>query len=388
MRITNFNVASSCTPSDTLIYGAVCTISFTVTRERGDDFNNALYVWLPTGGGEQLAYGDFAFSLAEGASREISVTSRPLTGSYLNTLLNSVRAVPLSSWGVQFGSYGTRVDTTFAVNMVRGWLPHIMEFSAVRSADGAISDEGETLLCDLRLSVSDAADPDDMFLRLHYATGAVTADSPYVDLSAHIDDALDGVADDDTLISRTFSNGLNWNYLLAFGDAYEQCFVYTGIPRSFANVHLSGCATGGVAFGKFSASAENAPRFECVYPATFYGGVSNLIPVSLSHTVSAASSLRYTGLSYTVPANSFYVLTARAGYSNRKPESVLFSTRSDSANGGVVSEAVSANYSATTTVSGFTESEMTLYVWAKWSGSSTETAAINGFVFTSGASQT
>lgn len=38
------------------------------------------------------------------------------------------------------------------------------------------------------------------------------------------------------------------------------------LERAFANVHLSGCTTGGVAFGKFSSSTEDNPYFECVYP--------------------------------------------------------------------------------------------------------------------------
>ena len=388
MRIANFNIASSCTPSNTLIFGSTYTISFTVTRERGDDFANALVVWLPTARGEILAYVDYTFSLAVGASREISVTSRPLSDSLLEPLLDSVRALSLASWGIQFGSFGTRVNTAFAVNVVRGWLPHIAAFSAVRSANGAISDEGEALLCGLRLSVSDAADPNEMFLRLHYASSAVDADSPYIDLSSRIHDALDGVADDDSLVARTFSNGLNWNFLLVFGDAYEQTAVYEGIPRAFANVHLSGCATGGVAFGKFSASAQNAPRFECVYPATFYGGITNLIPVSLSQSVSANGNMQNSGLSYTVPANSFYVFTARAGYNHRKPETVVLSTSADSASNGLICEGTCEKWIADTTASGFTESEVTLYLWAKWTGSSTEESVyLSGFVFTSGASQ-
>ena len=44
--------------------------------------------------------------------------------------------------------------------------------------------------------------------------------------------------------------------------------------KSFANVHLSGCATGGVAFGKFSASTSGSPLFECEYPAVFTAGIT------------------------------------------------------------------------------------------------------------------
>lgn len=44
----------------------------------------------------------------------------------------------------------------------------------------------------------------------------------------------------------------------------------------FTNVHLAGKKKGGVAFGKYSASTDDTPMFECNYPAYFIGGIAEI----------------------------------------------------------------------------------------------------------------
>ena len=48
------------------------------------------------------------------------------------------------------------------------------------------------------------------------------------------------------------------------------------ITNVFTNVHLAGKKKGGVAFGKYSASTDDTPMFECNYPAYFYGGIAQI----------------------------------------------------------------------------------------------------------------
>lgn len=48
------------------------------------------------------------------------------------------------------------------------------------------------------------------------------------------------------------------------------------IGNVFTNVHLAGKKNGGVAFGKYSASTDDTPMFECNYPAYFYGGIAQI----------------------------------------------------------------------------------------------------------------
>lgn len=44
----------------------------------------------------------------------------------------------------------------------------------------------------------------------------------------------------------------------------------------FTNVHLAGTKKGGVAFGQYSTSNDKTAKFECKYPAYFYGGIAQI----------------------------------------------------------------------------------------------------------------
>ena len=137
-------------------------------------------------------------------------------------------------------------------------------------ANGSASDEGERLLVTAKLSKNEYADASAMFCRLYYEeNGTATTSSSYIDLTSSISALLAGVTDDASLVTQTFSNGSNWSFLLVFGDDYETASAPASIALAFANVHMSGASTGGVAFGRFSSSSEGNPKFECAYPATF-----------------------------------------------------------------------------------------------------------------------
>ena len=76
--------------------------------------------------------------------------------------------------------------------------------------------------------------------------------------------------------SIQFDTAYNYTLQFTIGDAYNTCVFSVLVARAFANVHLSGCTTGGVAFGKFSASTEGSPVFECEYPAVFNAGIKGV----------------------------------------------------------------------------------------------------------------
>ena len=59
-------------------------------------------------------------------------------------------------------------------------------------------------------------------------------------------------------------------------DGYETASSLVTVDRAFANMHLSGKTTGGVAFGRFSSSTQGAPKLESDFPAYFYGGIADL----------------------------------------------------------------------------------------------------------------
>ena len=71
--------------------------------------------------------------------------------------------------------------------------------------------------------------------------------------------------------SITFNTGRNYTLTFTIGDAYDKAVFSVLVARSFANLHLSGLATGGVAIGKFSASTSGNPLFECAFPIVLSG---------------------------------------------------------------------------------------------------------------------
>ena len=76
--------------------------------------------------------------------------------------------------------------------------------------------------------------------------------------------------------SITFNTAYNYTLTFTIGDAYDQAVFSVLVARAFANLHLSGLKTGGVAFGRFSSATLNNPKFESDFPAYFYGGVKAL----------------------------------------------------------------------------------------------------------------
>ena len=102
---------------------------------------------------------------------------------------------------------------------------------------------------------------------------ATTSDT-VTSLSATISQMLSGVTDSTSAITTTFSNGSDWSFLLVVTNGYETRSASASIPRAFANLHLSGCSTGGACFGGFSKSAEGTPMLESYYPAYLYGGIA------------------------------------------------------------------------------------------------------------------
>ena len=71
--------------------------------------------------------------------------------------------------------------------------------------------------------------------------------------------------------SITFNTAYNYTLTFTIGDAYDQAVFSVLVARSFANLHLSGQPTGGVAIGKFSAAPYGNPLFECAFPIVLSG---------------------------------------------------------------------------------------------------------------------
>lgn len=183
---------------------------------------------------------------------------------------------------IQSGSTGQivtgTVNLTGALAIDRRCLPAVETFSLERATNGAPDDEGESLLATIKLGLYELVWQSSMVCRLYYAQGhTVDTSASYIDLTANVSDLLDGVTDDDTLITQTFSRGGDWAFLLTFGDAGEMASsgVFE-VSAAFANLHLSGAATGGAAFGRFSSSTLNNPKLESEYPIYPYAGIEGV----------------------------------------------------------------------------------------------------------------
>jgi|GEM_PF-3508355 len=96
-----------------------------------------------------------------------------------------------------------------------------------------------------------------------------------VTFNATLSQLITGITNSTSAVTATFSAATDWYFLLTVSNGYETTNAYGSIPRAFANIHLAGLSTGGVAFGKFSSSTQGKPLFECEFPAYFNAGIAS-----------------------------------------------------------------------------------------------------------------
>lgn len=99
-----------------------------------------------------------------------------------------------------------------------------------------------------------------------------------------------------------------------------------------------------------------------------------------SYKATTFKDIQYSGVTITIPANSYFSISARAFYNNSRPVMVAISTRSDTYV-EIVSGLVGYNM-ATCSLSGQTEGDMNMYVWAQFSEAASNGVQIQGFYIT------
>lgn len=272
MTISNFSV----TPK-VIVPGESVHVSFTLAVTSSDTVNG-----LTIYGGNAswfTLYRDDSFTLAAGKSKAVSFdTVIPANLTYVSQNIGSNRSLTDPKWAVVLGDFGSRAEVSNPVTYLNmRCLPTIAKFSLERATGGVPDDEGQNVLSTLRLSLASGAATTGMQVKLYYAQGTQpTVSSSVIDLTGKLSTLLTGVTNSSSLITNAFSNGSDWHFLLTFGDSYEQSQVRISLPRSFANLHLSGCSTGGACFGGFSASTEDNPLLESHYPAKFHAGIEGV----------------------------------------------------------------------------------------------------------------
>lgn len=273
MQISNFKVSSA-----VAALGEQVTVSFDVTASPMLESMLSLDCGKL---GTVILLRDSDWQLGNGKTEHIiavvDITSRD--GSLENTL-STTRAVAETAWTVRaYNTVGVlesvEIQNPITYINVR-CSPTIDLFEVERSSSGEADESGVYLMLGVKLALSANADQPAMKIRMHYAeNGSANASSPYIDLTSERTKLLNGVTDDVSIIDEmTFSNASTWDFLLVFGDEYENVSLRRNIFKAFANLHLSGRKNGGVAMGGFSSATDDAPKFECFYPAYFYGGVA------------------------------------------------------------------------------------------------------------------
>ena len=140
------------------------------------------------------------------------------------------------------------------------------------------NDESQTLAATMKVELADGANAGLFTATMRYAQDAkATTASPVFNMNVDRDVLFGvGYSANTAVLPGTFSNGSVYSFLLVVSDGYETATAQISVDRAFANMHLSGKASGGVAFGRFSTSTQGNPKLECDYPAYFFGGVSEL----------------------------------------------------------------------------------------------------------------
>ena len=191
------------------------------------------------------------------------------------TANSSVRSAVID---MHIGVADTSIETRKTIKSVATMLnkrysPTVSVFSMTRTPD----DEGTSLLLTAKLAASDSK-ASLLQAKLYYKKGGepgfdVGEADESITLTSSISTLISGVTNNSSLVTGTFANSSEWCFMLWFGDSYEEDRKYFSVNDASANVHLSGKANGGVRFGGFSTSTDDAPKFECDYPTYLYGNI-------------------------------------------------------------------------------------------------------------------
>lgn len=180
---------------------------------------------------------------------------------------------------------GARVTVTITYYSSE-FKPTLSELNMYRATNlGAASDSGTYVAFTAKLSVQSTGTNGSGTLRIYTVNPSSEAITPIYtkySISGSTSGTTVTVA---PIPSYTLASGAEATYKIVFSysgltstgvNSTEEIIVTRYIASVFTNVHLAGVKTGGVAFGKFSASTLNNPSFECEYPAEFGGGFSSV----------------------------------------------------------------------------------------------------------------
>ena len=238
-------------------------------------------LWVP------VVQAESAISWPNGASRTFSwsivpdaIMSQPQYASIYASIRNRLAAVRTLPFRLNLvgtsgnGSYASMTYTLSGVQYIDRYYNPQITMDIWRYPD----DESTALAATLRIGLAEGSNGSGFAATLYCAQDAKATTASSV-ISMNVErDVLFGVgySANSGIIPGTFANGSAYSFLLVVTDGIETASATCVVDRAFANMHLSGKPTGGVAFGKFSAATVNHPLFECEYPAEFAGGIEGI----------------------------------------------------------------------------------------------------------------
>lgn len=175
------------------------------------------------------------------------------------------------------GYYSDTVAIQGATVPFTNYAPQITLFDVFRSDDGVNEDpESTNVYAKIRLAMRDtgglSAAPK---LRVYYAQDAdPTLSSGYLDVGGAFGLTASNMGVTKTIkLTGTWSNGADYYFLCYFSAGDEAAEGRLDMaPRATIPFFVSE-NNKGVAIGQYSSATDTQPKFECRFPAYFYGGI-------------------------------------------------------------------------------------------------------------------
>lgn len=135
------------------------------------------------------------------------------------------------------------------------------------------NDEATALAATMRVQLAEGNNASGFTAKMYYARDAKATTASSVFNMNVSRDVLFGVgySANTSVLPGSFVNGSVYSFLLVVSDGIETASAMCVVDRAFANLHLAGLSTGGVAIGKFSAATQGKPLFECAFPIVLSG---------------------------------------------------------------------------------------------------------------------
>ena len=276
MSITITNVSLS---PNAFTYGDAVTVTATVRNDGSGSVTGLCYYILDQAGSSHLILGNsgwgFNGTIGAGKSRTFTQVVTLNTANARAIQAELLAAGQRYRTGFRLNVHTRKGSTTEIVDAVAG-LYNTKFFDEHKNAritalsvqrclgDGTPDNEGTSASLTAGFEL-----PEGFECVVGYGHGTIESE---IELSAPVTNDVSALANNGAIFIPQY----DYEFVMALTDGVETVRAATVLPAAFANLHLSGYSTGGVALGRFSRATLGNPLFECEYPASFYGGIEGV----------------------------------------------------------------------------------------------------------------